>query len=158
VITIPNHPGLELLTSSFQVIVGTLCPFIVILACNITIIATLRSASEQRKAFEKIKQDKSRDRNQKDTTYLTRMLIAVSFAYFLLTMPYRLNHLVLKIPAVAAMYDMKDIYWRMRYVLQAWLLMNVWNYNFAINFFLYCIGGGRRYRNDAREVLKRLRC
>jgi hypothetical protein len=124
-IFVPNHPELELLTSSFQVVIGTLCPFVLILSCNITIIVTLQSASKERNVLETIKQDKSRDRSQKDTAYLTRMLIAVSIAYVILTLPYRLNHLIMKIPVVAAMYDMKNIYWSMRYVLQAWTLQNV---------------------------------
>jgi uncharacterized membrane protein len=158
IILIPNHPELELLTSGFQVVVGTLCPFVLILACNITIIVTLQSASEERKVLEMMKQDKSRDRNKKDTAYLTRMLIAVSFAYVILTLPFRLNHLIMKIPDVASMYDMKNIYWRMRYVVQAWTLQNVWMFNDAINFILYCIGGGKRYRRDAKDVWKGLVC
>jgi hypothetical protein len=119
---------------------------------------TLQSASEKRKTLEAIKHDESRDRKQKDTAYLMRMLIAVSFAYVILTFPYRLYHLLLKIPAVAAVYDMKNIYWRMRYALQAWILTIVWISNFAINFFLYCIGGGKRYRRDASKVCKGLGC
>jgi hypothetical protein len=158
ILTIPNEPDLELLTYSFQLVVGTLGPFIIILACNITIIVTLQSSSKDRKALDAGPQNKARDRIQRETAHLTRMLIAVSFAYILLTLSFRLYHLILKVPAVGSMYDLNSAFWKQRYVLQAWILMNIWNFNFAINFFLYCVGGGKRYRRDAVEVLRKLRC
>jgi hypothetical protein len=157
-LSIPNNPQLELVTSSFHLAVGTICPFTIILVSNITIIVTLQTASKERKAFEVGTQSKAHDRIQKDTAHLTRMLIAVSMAYVILTLPYRLYHMIVKIPAIAALYDPKSLYWKMRFFLQAWNLMNVWNFNFAINFFLYCIGGGKRYRDDARDVLRKVRC
>jgi hypothetical protein len=40
-VVIPNEPELELLTYSFQLGVGKLGPFIIILSCNITIIIAL---------------------------------------------------------------------------------------------------------------------
>ena len=150
-ISFPGYEVVELLVSIFQMLMGTFVPFLIIFTCNMLIIITLRKSSKERK---KLRQGNSNT----DTQHLTRMLIFVSLAYIVSTMPYRLYHLSMKIPAVAALYDLKILYWRKQYVIQIWSLLIVWMCNYCCNFYLYCLGGGRKYRQDAKMVIKELRC
>ncbi|XP_064622240.1 C-C chemokine receptor type 5-like [Lineus longissimus] len=152
VFRVDNHPEYELLATSFQVLVGTVLPFIVIFGCNILIISSLRQASLDR---NKMGSEKNQQL-EKNTHYLTRMLIFVSFAFVIFTLPYRLCHLIQMIPQLG--YDLSKVYERERYVTMVWSLAIAWELNYAVNFFLYCIGGGQRYRNDTLEILQKLRC
>jgi hypothetical protein len=142
-----EYEVIELLITGFQMVFGTILPFVVIFTCNILIIITLRKASKERK-----KLDASQERRP-DSQHLTRMLIFVSFAYVMLTLPYRLNHFAMKIPAVANMYNFEVVYWRKKYVIQTWTLIIIWLGNYSVNFYLYCLGGGKKYREDARRVI-----
>jgi hypothetical protein len=86
------------------------------------------------------------------------MLIFVSLAYVVLTLPRRLAHTFMTIPAIARTYDLTVLYWRKKYMTVLWSVTFVWMSNHAVNFYMYCIGGGRKYRKDAREVLKQMSC
>jgi hypothetical protein len=130
--------------------VGTVLPFLVIFGSNIMIILSVRQASRRRLTLGSIT---AGDKLEKETQYLTRMLMFVSFAYVIITLPYRMYHLVMKIPQIAKLYDMTKVYWRMRYVIQGWAISNVWIFNYAVNFYLYCVGGGQKYRKDAKDVM-----
>jgi hypothetical protein len=132
------------------VIIGTVLPFLIIFISNIIIILTLKQAASDRNKLDKHGQKEA------DLQHLTRMLIFVSFAYVITTLPYRLHHFAMKIPAVAAAYDLRVLFWRKKYVVTTWSLSVVWMFNYSINFYLYCLGGGRRYRNDARRVVSTL--
>ncbi|XP_064619610.1 uncharacterized protein LOC135483041 [Lineus longissimus] len=147
----PELEILEGISTSFQLVVGTILPFFIIFTCNILIIITLKQASKARQRLET---------NQKNvelkSQHLTRMLLFVSFAYVITTLPYRLYHLTMKIPVVANLYDLRVLYWRKQYVISVWSLIIVWMFNYSLNFYLYCIGGGRKYRDDAKLVLSRL--
>ncbi|XP_064640810.1 proteinase-activated receptor 1-like isoform X2 [Lineus longissimus] len=149
---IPDYPALEVFTSAYQVVVGTVFPFLIILTCNVVIIVTLNRAVKERNQLES---GKNSEKFKRDTNHLTKMLLFVSFAYVLITLPYRMYHLVIKIPEVALLFgDLRDTFARFNYVVQAWSLLNFWSFNFAVNFYLYCIGGGQRYRKDAKDVLR----
>jgi hypothetical protein len=148
-IYIPSYPALEYVALAYHLGVGTLIPFTVIVICNIWIIATLRNASESRR---KMVDEKTKKTQGKETRYLTRMLILVCMAYVITSIPFRTYDLVLLVPPIASTYDMSDPYWKTRYQLQYWILCHLWEWNFAINFYLYCVGGGRKYRNDVKRL------
>jgi hypothetical protein len=48
---------------------------------------------------------------------------------------------------------MTSTYWNLRYNVQLWVVFELWCWNYAVNFYLYCIGGGEKYRRDTKEVL-----
>ncbi|XP_064620959.1 growth hormone secretagogue receptor type 1-like [Lineus longissimus] len=145
--------GVELVASLFYVLVGTVFPFLIILGSNLVIIVTLRRASKERARLKSSQQKEGPGKHQQETQHLTVMLIFVSVAYIVTSLPYRMYDFSAQIPAVDAMYDMSQVYWRLRYGIGQFAVMNIWFYNFAVNFYLYIIGGGKRYRNDAKEVL-----
>jgi hypothetical protein len=93
---------------------------------------------------------------EKETTYLTRMLILVSIAYVITSIPFRIYDVIIGIPEVKDIYAQnmkKDEYWSLRYYCQHFVLLNIWEMNFGINFYLYCIGGGKKFRNDVKEKM-----
>jgi hypothetical protein len=149
-----EYPDLVEFGSYFQMIVGTILPFGTIFSSNVLIIITVQHAAENRRKLE----SRNVNQKQKETAYLTRMLMFVSFAYVIITLPYRLFHVCMKIPVIAEIYDMTDPYWREKYALGAWILHIVWCLNNSLNFYLYCMGGGRRYREDALNVMRALCC
>jgi hypothetical protein len=152
VMSYPKLPILELISTGYYVAVGTALPFAVIFTSNVLIIISLRKAAKERKKLETTQNV----RFEKDTQYLTRMLIFVSLAYIVLSLPFRLYHLLMRIPSLT--YDLSDIYWKRRYVMQSWFLGLVWMLNYSVNFYLYCVGGGRKYRLEAKSVVQELFC
>ena len=125
-------------------------PFVVILVCNVTIIITVKSASRERIKMAAVG---GRDGNKrKGPEVMTRMLILVSAAYMVTVVPFRVYLLILNIPEVSNIYDMTKGYWIVRFNAQNEFLafMSMWNY--ALNYYLYCVGGGRRYRRDTVEI------
>jgi hypothetical protein len=142
-----------MLTSAFYIIFGTVIPFTVIAICNIAIIVTVKQAAKTR-----LNLDQTKHRQETDTAHLTRMLIFISAAYVVTSLPLRMHYFVVEIPEVAKMYDMSDPYWNLRYLLQDMALVFVWFSNHAINFYLYILAGGRKFRNDTKQVLRKLAC
>jgi hypothetical protein len=95
----------------------------------------------------------------KETSHLTRMLILVSIAYVVTSIPYRLYVVIIGIPAISVLYTMNQEYWKLRYYGQHFIIAQFWEMNYGINFYLYCIGGGKKYRNDVKQRLgKALYC
>ena len=157
-ISVPKSPIIEVLASGFQLIFGTVIPFLIILGCNIWIITAVRQAAKERLKMTGSIQAGPRDakhgaKKETDTTYLTRMLILVSIAYLACNIPYRLYFVLLDIPAIGDRYEMEETYWKLRYIVEARALGVFWFLNYAINFYLYCAGGGQKYRNDTKIVL-----
>ena len=99
-----------------------------------------------------LKQKASKEKEQN----LTGMLLFVSLAYAVTTLPYRLLQPVMEIKEVKAMYDMTLPYWRYRFSIIVFVTANLWFWNSAANFYLYCIGGGKRYRDDTKAVIGQL--
>ncbi|XP_064637380.1 cysteinyl leukotriene receptor 1-like [Lineus longissimus] len=151
VVSSPGHEEYELLVLAYHLGVGSVIPFIIIVICNVFIIATIRAAANKREAMGQ--DEKGKKSSEKETRYLTRMLVIVCAAYVGLSLPYRLYDLILKIPAIAQQYQEKTNYWRWRRLLEVWTLSHIWDWNYAVNFYLYCIGGGKRYRSEVARLL-----
>jgi hypothetical protein len=154
-IHVENYPVVELLVSGFQLIFGAFLPFALILCCNVIIIITVKLASKKRLRME-LRVQGCGQRKRKGTEHLTRMLIFVSMAYVVTTLPHRFYHVVMNIPEVA--YDLNNEYWFLRFSVENEVLFLVWCCNYACNFYLYCVGGGQRYRKDTVEILTTIIC
>jgi hypothetical protein len=152
--TVEDAPELETLGNAAQLAIGTILPFIIIVFCNLWIFKVIHKASKDRDKMGVSKEGQKA--RQKETTYLTRMLLLVSLAYVMTSIPYRIYNVIIEIPAVLDAYDMKDEYWVMRYYCQFFIIEDLWEMNFGINFYLYCIGGGKKYRNDVKDRLGKL--
>jgi hypothetical protein len=150
--TVEHNPDLETLGNMGQLVIGTILPFIIIVFSNLWIFKMVHKASKERGKMGVSEQ--SQKTLEKETSHLTRMLILVSIAYVLTSIPYRLLDVILGIPQVQAAYNMEDEYWSLRYYCQYYVIEDIWMMNFAINFYLYCIGGGKKYRNDVTQKLK----
>ena len=74
---------------------------------------TVRSAAEERKT-KQVHSDKEGEKYQKETQFLTRMLVFVSAAYVITSLPYRLFMVIMDVPALADIYDMTKTYWNLR--------------------------------------------
>jgi preprotein translocase subunit SecG len=113
VVQVPDHPVLEIISSLSQMIFGTVVPFVLILGCNIIIIVTVKEASKERAQMSSAMGQGQEKR--KEEQHLTRMLVFVSIAYVVTSIPYRLFAVFLEIPSVQEMYNMDDVYWNLRY-------------------------------------------
>ncbi|XP_064630682.1 growth hormone secretagogue receptor type 1-like [Lineus longissimus] len=155
VVSVPDNPVFEVLFTNFQLIFGSILPSVIIIASNIGIVTTIRKASRDR---AKMGVGTGKD-SQKRESQLTSMLILVSVAYLVFTIPHKLFYQLFNaIPAVNAPYDMSNIYWNLKFNIIVVLLFNIWLCNHAVNFFLYCIAGGRGYREDTKRALKSIFC
>ncbi|XP_064632599.1 uncharacterized protein LOC135490944 [Lineus longissimus] len=141
--------AIEKASSLFNIIFGTVVPSVLIFGCNLLIIITVKKAAANRAVF-KSNQTVNKD---KDSPNLAAMLLFVSIAYIITTFPYRLFAPIIEIPTFAAMYDMTQPYWRLSYNIGLYVLADLWFCNYAVNFYLYCIGGGKRYRDDTKAVI-----
>jgi preprotein translocase subunit SecG len=149
--SVPGHPELETLGNTLQLVIGTVFPFCIIVFCNVWIIIVLRSAS---KAGDQMGVSKEGQKTRaKETSHLTRMLILVSIAYVVTSIPYRLYDVIIGVEEIIIHYKLQEEYWMLRYYSQDYILAQIWIMNYAINFYLYCIGGGKKYRNDVRQRL-----
>ncbi|XP_064631360.1 cysteinyl leukotriene receptor 1-like [Lineus longissimus] len=146
-VIIPGHPALEILCNMYMLVCGSLIPFLIIVLCNIWIIITLKIASEDRKKMGVA------STLEKDTHHLTRMLIFICVAYVVTSLPHRLYEMVLAAPALEQLYDFSDDYWSLRYKVQYLTIVNLWYVNFSSTFYLYCVGGGKKYRADVKRLL-----
>ncbi|XP_064652611.1 mu-type opioid receptor-like [Lineus longissimus] len=149
--SVPHAPELETLGNTAQLAIGTILPFCIIVTCNIWIIVVLRNASKSREIMG-VSKDGQKAR-EKETTHLTRMLILVSIAYVVTSIPFRLWEVSMSIHEVNKQYDMNEEYWKLRFYCQHFIILQFWELNYAINFYLYCIGGGKKYRDDIRNRL-----
>ena len=148
VLAVDENVAATLAASLFQLLTGTLFPFIGITCCNMAIIITLSQASKQRRELRNM----AAGSGSKETQHLTRMLIFISIAYVIFSILFRLL-------AVASMaYDFGQICDFIHYNMLAALLFTIWCWNHSANFYLYCLGGGRRYREDLKEVLRQMAC
>jgi hypothetical protein len=146
--------ALEKAASLFNILLGTACPSLIIFGSNLVIIFTLNRAKLERMKL-KSKESGITGSKVKDNQ-LTVMLLLVSTAYIITTVPYRTTDPIFEMPEVAAVYDMTQQYWKLRYIIWLYATFNIWFYNYAVNFYLYCVGGGKRYRIDTVEVISSL--
>jgi hypothetical protein len=152
--TVAHAPDLETLGNSSQLAIGTILPFVVIVFCNVCIIIVLRNASKDRDKMGVSKEGQKT--REKETTYLTRMLILVSIAYVVTSIPYRMYDVVIGLPEVKRHYNMKVEYWKLRFYCQHLIISEFWGLNYGINFYLYCLGGGKKYREDVKQRLAKI--
>jgi hypothetical protein len=144
-------PEVEKAVSMLSILLGAAGPFLIIFSSNLLIIITILKAKKDRTKLVSSQMD-----NSSDSRRLTVMLVFVSLAYLVTSLPYRLYDPIMEIPALADIYDMTRHYWRLRSGIGMLVVANLWFCNYAVNFYLYCIGGGGRYRNDAKYVLRAL--
>ena len=148
----PDAPWQALLSSSYQLAFGTILPFLIIFGCNLAIIIGVRRAAGKRDAIASTTKDaKAR---QQESKYMMRMLVLVSLAYVFCSIPMRMYDVVLDFPGINEMYDLDDPYWFLRYNTEYWACALIWDANYAINFYMYFIGGGKKFRNDAKDVIR----
>jgi hypothetical protein len=153
-VSVPESYVLEMLAVVFQMAVGTIIPFIIIIFSNIMIIVAVRKASAKRKRLSH-----SQSAGQEvDTAYLTRMLILVVLAYLFTSIPFRIYEVIMEFPAMQEIYDFSDPYWYVRFYAQYYLAINLWDFNGALNFYLYCIGGGKKYREQVKRIVVSALC
>jgi hypothetical protein len=149
--SVPHATILESVSTIYFLMFGTIIPFIVIVGCNVTIIVTLRKAATRRKTMTTTKTE------QMDTSYLTKMLILVFIVFVICSIPNRLHYaLVNGVPSLVEVYTSGAIYWSLRAKLEYWSIQIAWYLNHSVNFFLYCIGGGKRYRDDVRRLFNQI--
>jgi hypothetical protein len=141
---VPEARWVEILLNLYQLIIGTILPFSILIVCNSVIIFRVRQAASERKKIE------SKERKTNETN-LTVLLLMTSFAYLVCSIPKRLYEAVV---GVLEYYDdLTDPYWSTRYWLQWWVCTQIWLLNFAINFYVYFLGGGAKFRRDTKEIL-----
>jgi hypothetical protein len=141
VLNIPGHQWLETVISFTQLCYGSIVPFLITLSRHLQYCDQWCGKGQGH-----------------DTHHLTRMLILVCAAYIFTTVPIRLYELSCSTPVLKDLYDLRDPYWRLRYKSQFYLLLITWQWNNGNNFYLYCVGGGKKYRADVRVLMKKLFC
>jgi hypothetical protein len=143
----PQARWFETFYNAYLLAFGTILPFSTIVVCNVVILIGVNRAAVRRKKMESSTPGKN-EKTIRDTN-LTAMLLMTSFAYLICSCPKRVYESVV-------VYDMSIPYWNARYWLQFWVCTEIWTINFAINFYIYFLGGGRKFRQDAKEILKKL--
>jgi hypothetical protein len=150
----PDPPWLEITVGAYNLAIGTVIPLTVIITSNILIIASVKRSAISR---SKMAAQSDTEKGRTDERQLTRMLILVSIAYVIFSVPIRTYEIILTIPEIVSTYNMNDPYWRLRYNVQFWLLAEMHHMNYAVNFYLYILGGGGKYRRNVKEVFKSCR-
>jgi hypothetical protein len=133
-----------------QLCFGSVLPFFIIVCCNIIIVITVWKSSGAKLTSQK---SVGLDR-EKETRYMTKMLISVSAAYILMTMPLRIYDLSMGLLQKLHLYDLNDPYSKLLYVAQLKMLGVLWYFNFAINFYMYLLGGGKKYRAEVVALFR----
>ncbi|XP_064625978.1 G-protein coupled estrogen receptor 1-like isoform X1 [Lineus longissimus] len=155
--SVQGLPSLEVVSTIYFLMFGTILPFTIIVGCNVIIIVTLREASVRRKTMTTGGGAGKTD--QADTTHLTKMLILVFIVFVICSIPNRLHYaLVNGVPSLVEVYTSGAVYWGLRAKLEYWSIQITWYLNHCVNFFLYCIGGGKRYRKDVRLLFRQILC
>jgi hypothetical protein len=153
IISFPQAPFVEVLSSGYQLVFGTILPLVVIVGANTLIIVTVQKAARERRSMQGTNQ-KGAAKSEMEAKHLTRMLIVVSFAYVVVSVPYRLYVFLIGTSDLSEIYDLNDTYWSVRYNMQYQVIYNIWLMNYSINFYLYCLCGGRRFRLDTKDMIR----
>jgi hypothetical protein len=147
---VPHARWFEQLYKSYLLLLGTLIPFSTLFVCNTVIIIEVNRAARRRK---KMKLDAAGKSGQTKDANLTGMLLMASLAYLVCSCPKR------GYEAVAATdFDENDRATTAVYWLGFHIVSDVWILNFAVNFYMYFLGGGKKFRQDARDIFRRCRC
>jgi hypothetical protein len=148
-----EYPWVEVSIVVYQGSITTLIPFSLVFVANILILRGVHIAAYQRRNLGETK--KTGDAENKN---LTRMLLLVSFAFLICCAPYMLYEVTFLIPAINSIYIDTDIYWLLREGVIMWTTGMITQMNHAVNFYLYVLGGGKKFQTDAKNVLSILRC
>ncbi|XP_064622981.1 FMRFamide receptor-like [Lineus longissimus] len=151
----PDSPQLEVFASMFQLVFGTLLPFFVILTMNLWIIYTVKQAAAKQRHLTSATKTSGDEKRKQEMSHLTRMLILVSAGYVVCSIPMRIDEVVMDLDIIKEIYIEGDVYWNIRSLTIYVILSDLWLMNFAVNFYLYCIGG-KKFRKDALMILKGL--
>jgi hypothetical protein len=147
----PDAPWVEVIVGTYVLFIAVVIPFIIIFVANILIIYGVKRAAADRNKMS----DKAR--NNSKEAHLTRMLILISVAFIVLCLPFGVSEVVLSQPDVAAEYDLRAIYWRLRLIVINYALSEISCMNHVVNFYLYILGGGKHYRNNVKAILRIIR-
>ncbi|XP_064642591.1 proteinase-activated receptor 1-like [Lineus longissimus] len=137
----PNARWVETYYNVYLLIFGTIAPFSILVVCNTVIIFGIRKAAKERRRMKSMPTKTAKEPN------LTTMLLMTSSFYLACSCPKRIYDNLTG-------YDLTNAYWSARYWLQWWVCNELWLLNFAINFYLYFLGGGRKFRRDAIYIFK----
>ena len=140
----PDARCRETLFHVYNLILGTIAPFSILVISNTIITISIRRAATRRKQMAVVASEKTGKEPN-----LTAMLMMTTFFYFLLSSPKRIYD------TVYPQYDLADPYWLARHSLQFIVWDKAWVANFAINFYVYFLGGGRKFRQDVKDIFVR---
>jgi hypothetical protein len=149
--SVPGVPWVGVFFDIYELIMGAVLPFSLIAGGNAAIIISVRRAANQRKEMSAADMTSQKSRLQERS--ITKMLLFVSFAFLICQFPYRVYHTMFEIPGVMTMYDKNSYYWNTRSLLQKIVFTELFMASFAINFYLYFLGGGQKFRQDTKRML-----
>ncbi|XP_064647142.1 thyrotropin-releasing hormone receptor-like [Lineus longissimus] len=146
---VPHPKWLETAIATYE-LVAVIVPFTTIVLCNALILfGILRSAKRRSKmAGEETTGQRTMGKS------LTRMLILVSVFYVIFNLPIQLYSEMVR----NSSYN-PDPYEQVlnRFIYK--LFGELFHFNFACNYYLYIMGGGAKFRNDAKGIYMSLfRC
>ncbi|XP_064651729.1 thyrotropin-releasing hormone receptor-like [Lineus longissimus] len=149
--SVPTAPWVGALFDIYELVMGAILPFSLIAIGNAAIIISVRRAANRRAEMSKTDMTSQKSRLQERS--ITRMLLFVSFAFLICQFPYRVSGILFEIPGVMTMYDMNSHYWKTRSLLQKIVFTELFMASFAVNFYLYFLGGGEKFRQDSKQLL-----
>ncbi len=133
-----------------HLVIYNLCPFIIMLSCNVYIIyITVRSARVRTSRRTKNSSGKSSNSNISRHRQLTLMLMLVTFAFVLLTLPSCIYFVFFRHRMSSTNYSRS-----FRHMVQICLSSTQFTAH-AINFFLYCFSA-TNFRNELRDFIQEI--
>jgi hypothetical protein len=136
----------------YELVFGAVLPLTLITGGNMAIIVAVRRAAHDRKSMTS--DMTSRNCEVHEGRNITKMLILVSVAFLICTVPLRVYELLLSMPGVLTKYDSASKYWQNRKILEKWVYTEFFKSNFAVNFYLYFLGGGRKFRREVLDLFR----
>ncbi|XP_054006295.1 probable G-protein coupled receptor 139 [Hylaeus anthracinus] len=144
----------------FYIALSTWLPLLFIFIGNILLIIHMKKT-------EKIRSQLTQNFRHKAnrTHHTSRILFVVSTVYLVLILPLGIvetlelywDVILIKYPATEGKEKMEYVHWLKEKMLLKWcrgLCFHVYHWNFAINFFLYCLTG-KKFRNVVIQTMKR---
>ena len=141
----------------FNLAAGSYLPFTILLVLNVLIIQALQ---KRRNYFDKDRSAESGttsrnetvkyDKKAKVNKSLATMLMLITFSFLILTIPYYLFYFIFLFISPFTSPKRFAIYYLVGRVTGRMFLIN-----FAINFYLYCLGGSK-FRKDLQKTLYKL--
>ena len=136
----------------FEMMFNSLSPFVFILIFNLLIICRLQHQKHYRRSLRCESSDSSgREHRCADSSVrdhsdgITVMLVVVTFTFIFLTSP------IFVLRAVTAYDTASPPHEKARYILLESIFGILYDINFAVNFYLYCLTG-RSFRNDLKQL------